>query len=398
MGDILQDIPRSSAGVVWCGRSRAMARSETGWMVCNALVATVLLLSLAHAAHFPPQVMRLGDALEVSDPYAEAFLGETPLGEEEEPSATDTTTKSTDQETSSQTDAATKSTDEETSATDTATKSTKEETSATDTATKSTDEETSGQTDAATKSTEQKTSTTDTATKSTDAAAAKSDAADPQNEAEPSTPEQKKLASEQAQVKDAELEWKDAWDSTEAPGKLKLTITPLPNSEDHTWLKQMVENQKPQLLQQDLVTAEDAMKSAEKMMKKRPSEDKLSTAEVLAADLTRVNQVAKVASSSTNSTASIDAVVAAATTKDPQVVAAELELATTKEELSAADDDVASAKERVMNEAATEKERLQEEFKTHQQSLKTSKLQKEKAIKEAAQAIAAEKVGGGKSE
>ena len=351
-----------------CGRSRAMARSETGWMVCNALVATVLLLSLAHAAHFPPQVMHLGDALEVSDPYAEAFLGETPLGEEEEPSATDTATKSTDQETISQTDAATKSTDEETSATDTATKST--------------DEEASSKADA-TKSTEQKTSTTDTATKSTDAAAAKSqtDAADPQNEAEPSTPEQKKLASEQAQVKDAELEWKDAWDSTEAPGKLKLTITPLPNSEDHTWLKQMVENQKPQLLQQDLVTAEDAMKSAEKMMKKRPSEDKLSTAEVLAADLTRVNQVAKVASSSTNSTASIDAVVAAATTKDPQVVAAELELATTKEELSAADDDVASAKERVMNEAATEKERLQEEFKTHQQFLKTSKLQKEKGMK-----------------
>merc|ERR1712166_974400 len=368
-----------SAGVV-CGRSRAMARSETGWMACNALVATVLLLSLAHAAHFPPQVMHLGDALEVSDPYAEAFLGETPLGEEEDPSAaTDTATKSTNQETNSETDAATKGTNQETSA-------------ATDTATKSTDQETSN------------IKNTDTTTKSTDTAAAKSqtDAADPKNEAEPSTPEQKKLASEQAQVKDAELEWKDAWDSTEAPGKLKLTITPLPNSEDHTWLKQMVENQKPQLLQQDLVTAEDAMKSAQKMMKKRPSEDRLSTAEVLAADMTRVNQVVnqvgKVASNSTNSTASIDAVVAAATTKDPQVVAAELELKTTKHELDQADDDVAEAKERVMDEAKEEKDRLHEEFATHQQFLEKSKLQKEKAIRQAAQAIAAEKIAGDKSE
>merc|ERR1712166_548927 len=366
-----------SAGVV-CGRSRAMARSETGWMACNALVATVLLLSLAHAAHFPPQVMHLGDALEVSDPYAEAFLGETPLGEEEDPSAaTDTATKSTDQETNSETDAATKSTNQETSA-------------ATDT--KSTDQETSN------------IKNTDTTTKSTDTAAAKSqtDAADPKNEAEPSTPEQKKLASEQAQVKDAELEWKDAWDSTEAPGKLKLTITPLPNSEDHTWLKQMVENQKPQLLQQDLVTAENAMKSAQKMMKKRPSEDRLSTAEVLAADMTRVNQVVnqvgKVTSNSTNSTASMDAVVAAATTKDPQVVAAELELKTTKNELDQADDDVAEAKERVMDEAKEEKDRLHEEFATHQQFLEKSKLQKEKAIRQAAQAIAAEKVAGDKSE
>merc|ERR1712166_920141 len=366
-----------SAGVV-CGRSRAMARSETGWMACNALVATVLLLSLAHAAHFPPQVMHLGDALEVSDPYAEAFLGETPLGEEEDPSAaTDTATKSTDQETNSETDAATKSTNQETSA-------------ATDT--KSTDQETSN------------IKNTDTTTKSTDTAAAKSqtDAADPKNEAEPSTPEQKKLASEQAQVKDAELEWKDAWDSTEAPGKLKLTITPLPNSEDHTWLKQMVENQKPQLLQQDLVTAEDAMKSAQKMMKKRPSEDRLSTAEVLAADMTRVNQVVnqvgKVTSNSTNSTASMDAVVAAATTKDPQVVAAELELKTTKNELDQADDDVAEAKERVMDEAKEEKDRLHEEFATHQQFLEKAKRQKEKAIRQAAQAIAAEKVAGDKSE
>merc|ERR1712166_1091158 len=381
-----------SAGVV-CGRSRAMARSETGWMACNALVATVLLLSLAHAAHFPPQVMHLGDALEVSDPYAEAFLGETPLGEEEDPSAaTDTAAKSTNQETNSETDAATKSTNQETSA-------------ATDTATKSTNQETSAATD--TKSTDQETSNiknTDTTTKSTDTAAAKSqtDAADPKNEAEPSTPEQKKLASEQAQVKDAELEWKDAWDSTEAPGKLKLTITPLPNSEDHTWLKQMVENQKPQLLQQDLVTAEDAMKSAQKMMKKRPSEDRLSTAEVLAADMTRVNQVVnqvgKVTSNSTNSTASMDAVVAAATTKDPQVVAAELELKTTKHELDQADDDVAEAKERVMDEAKEEKDRLHEEFATHQQFLEKSKLQKEKAIRQAAQAIAAEKVAGDKSE
>merc|ERR1712166_477953 len=366
-----------SAGVV-CGRSRAMARSETGWMACNALVATVLLLSLAHAAHFPPQVMHLGDALEVSDPYAEAFLGETPLGEEEDPSAaTDTATKSTDQETNSETDAATKSTNQETSA-------------ATDT--KSTDQETSN------------IKNTDTTTKSTDTAAAKSqtDAADPKNEAEPSTPEQKKLASEQAQVKDAGLEWKDAWDSTEAPGKLKLTITPLPNSEDHTWLKQMVENQKPQLLQQDLVTAENAMKSAQKMMKKRPSEDRLSTAEVLAADMTRVNQVVnqvgKVTSNSTNSTASMDAVVAAATTKDPQVVAAELELKTTKDELEQADDDVVSAKERVMDEAKEEKDRLHEEFATHQQFLEKSKLQKEKAIRQAAQAIAAEKIAGDKSE
>merc|ERR1712166_1276672 len=368
-----------SAGVV-CGRSRAMARSETGWMACNALVATVLLLSLAHAAHFPPQVMHLGDALEVSDPYAEAFLGETPLGEEEETSAaTDTATKSTDQETNSETDAATKSTNQETSA-------------ATDTATKSTDQETSN------------IKNTDTTTKSTDTAAAKSqtDAADPKNEAEPSTPKQKKLASEQAQVKDAELEWKDAWDSTEAPGKLKLTITPLPNSEDHTWLKQMVENQKPQLLQQDLVTAEDAMKSAQKMMKRRPSEDRLSTAEVLAADMTRVNQVVnqvgKVTSNSTNSTASMDAVVAAATTKDPQVVAAELELKTTKHELDQADDDVAEAKERVMDEAKEEKDRLHEEFATHQQFLEKAKVQKEKAIRQAAQAIAAEKVAGDKSE
>jgi len=374
MGFKIQGIRR------WCGRSRAMARSETGWMACNALVATVLLLSLAHAAHFPPQVMHLGDALEVSDPYAEAFLGETPLGEEEDPSAaTDTATKSTNQETNSETDAATKSTNQETSA-------------ATDTATKSTDQETSN------------IKNTDTTTKSTDTAAAKSqtDAADPKNEAEPSTPEQKKLASEQAQVKDAELEWKDAWDSTEAPGKLKLTITPLPNSEDHTWLKQMVENQKPQLLQQDLVTAEDAMKSAQKMMKKRPSEDRLSTAEVLAADMTRVNQVVnqvgKVASNSTNSTASMDAVVAAATTKDPQVVAAELELKTTKDELDQADDDVAEAKERVMDEAKEEKDRLHEEFATHQQFLEKSKRQKEKAIRQAAQAIAAEKVAGDKSE
>merc|ERR1712166_1525456 len=368
-----------SAGVV-CGRSRAMARSETGWMACNALVATVLLLSLAHAAHFPPQVMHLGDALEVSDPYAEAFLGETPLGEEEDPSAaTDTATKSTNQETNSETDAATKGTNQETSA-------------ATDTATKRTDQETSN------------IKNTDTTTKSTDTAAAKSqtDAADPKNEAEPSTPEQKKLASEQAQVKDAELEWKDAWDSTEAPGKLKLTITPLPNSEDHTWLKQMVENQKPQLLQQDLVTAEDAMKSAQKMMKKIPSEDRLSTAEVLAADMTRVNQVVnqvgKVASNSTNSTVSIDAVVAAATTKDPQVVAAELELKTTKNELDQADDDVGEAKERVMDEAKEEKDRLHEEFATHQQFLEKAKRQKEKAIRQAAQAIAAEKVAGDKSE
>jgi len=349
-------------------------------MACNALVATVLLLSLAQAAHFPPQVMHLGDALEVSDPYAEAFLGETPLGEEEDPSAaTDTATKSTNQETNSETDAATKSTNQETSA-------------ATDTTTKSTDQETSN------------IKNTDTTTKSTDTAAAKSqtDAADPKNEAEPSTPEQKKLASEQAQVKDAELEWKDAWDSTEAPGKLKLTITPLPNSEDHTWLKQMVENQKPQLLQQDLVTAEDAMKSAQKMMKKRPSEDRLSTAEVLAADMTRVNQVVnqvgKVASNSTNSTASMDAVVAAATTKDPQVVAAELELKTTKHELDQADDDVAEAKERVMDEAKEEKDRLHEEFATHQQFLEKAKRQKEKAIRQAAQAIAAEKVAGDKSE
>merc|ERR1712166_748229 len=368
-----------SAGVV-CGRSRAMARSETGWMACNALVATVLLLSLAHAAHFPPQVMHLGDALEVSDPYAEAFLGETPLGEEEETSAaTDTATKSTNQETSAATDTATKSTNQETSA-------------ATDTTTKSTDQETSN------------IKNTDTTTKSTDTAAAKSqtDAADPKNEAEPSTPKQKKLASEQAQVKDAELEWKDARDSTEAPGKLKLTITPLPNSEDHTWLKQMVENQKPQLLQQDLVTAGDAMKSAQKMMKKRPSEDRLSTAEVLAADMTRVNQVVnqvgKVASNSTNSTASMDGVVAAATTKDPQVVAAELELKTTKDELDQADDDVASAKERVMDEAKEETERLHEEFAEHQKFLEESKLQKEKAIKQAAQAIAADKVAGDKSE
>merc|ERR1711865_1193705 len=98
----------------------------------------------------------------------------------------------------------------------------------------------------------------------------------------------------------------------------------------------------------------------------------------------------KVASNSTNSTASMDAVVAAATTKDPQVVAAELELKTTKYELDQADDDVAEAKE--------EKDRLHEEFATHQQFLEKSKLQKEKAIRQAAQAIAAEKIAGDKSE
>merc|ERR1740117_2034388 len=150
------------------------------------------------------------------------------------------------------------------------------------------------------------------------------------------------------------------------------------------------------------VAAEDAMKSAQKMMKKRPSEDRLSTAEVLAADMTRVNQVVnqvgKVTSNSTNSTASMDAVVAAATTKDPQVVAAELELKTTKDELEQADDDVASAKERVMDEAKEEKDRLHEEFATHQQFLEKSKRQKEKAIRQAAQAIAAEKIAGDKSE
>merc|ERR1740117_1824680 len=150
------------------------------------------------------------------------------------------------------------------------------------------------------------------------------------------------------------------------------------------------------------VAAEDAMKSAQKMMKKRPSEDRLSTAEVLAADMTRVNQVVnqvgKAASNSTISTASMDAVVAAATTKDPQVVAAELELKTTKYELNQADDDVAEAKERVMDEAKEEKDRLHEEFATHQQFLEKAKRQKEKAIRQAAQAIAAEKIAGDKSE
>lgn len=95
----------------------------------------------------------------------------------------------------------------------------------------------------------------------------------PVDSAAPAPAPAPKVANQKAELQMAEVEWKDAYDSTVAPGKLKMPITKLPNASDRTWMKQIVESVKKGHEKQDIAHAKAALVEAQHIMQDSPKDE-----------------------------------------------------------------------------------------------------------------------------
>jgi len=190
-----------------------------------------------------------------------------------------------------------------------------------------------------------------------------------------------KAASAAGEVQMAEVEWKDAYDSTVAPGKYKAPIVKLPDASDHTWMKQIVESMKKGDEKQDLSDAQAALTQAESLMEDSPKdEDDLPKDEG--------NTMAATIKAQEASTEDLKALIKKFTDADPVTQQVKKRMQKLKEETEDAERQANEAKAALEAQVKATQDKLSTQREKEMEQVKVLKQAKAKAVQEAAHAMA----------
>lgn len=172
-----------------------------------------------------------------------------------------------------------------------------------------------------------------------------------------------KTADQQAELQMAEVEWKDAYDSTVAPGKLKIPIKKSPNASDRTWLRRMVESMKKGEEEEDIKHAKVALTEAQHLMQDSPRDQtKLPDEED--------SHLAATIAQQEKDTDNLKAIVKRFTERDPVTQDAQAKLAKSQQQVEDAENKADAAKAQLEARAKEAQDRLMVKSKKDVQQLR----------------------------
>jgi len=190
-----------------------------------------------------------------------------------------------------------------------------------------------------------------------------------------------KAANQQAEMQMAEVEWKDAYDSTVAPGKLQIPITRLPNASDRTWMKQIVESVKKGDEKKEIKGAGVALHEAEHLMQDIPEDEPQLPKD-------KGNTLAATVAMQEKSANDLKEVVKKFTAADPVTQDAQKKLEKLQHETEQAEQRANTAKAALEAQAKAAQDKLVAEHAKEKDQVKVLTKAKTDAMREAAAALA----------
>jgi len=211
----------------------------------------------------------------------------------------------------------------------------------------------------------------------------------PAPEADAATTPAPEAASQDDELNMAEVEWKDAFDSTLAPGQLEAEIKKPENatgSGGDEWIRRMVEEQKKGGQAESMITAKKALASATLLMKDGPV-DEIKTSDMKMSDHPKSHLAATIQQQE-KSTEDLKRVVAKYTSHDEVVKAAEATIAGSKAAYDAANAAAATAEAALKQEAEAHQAQLEQEHMEAKGALVQQTKARQEAMNSAAQMLA----------